>query len=162
MLIIIIGLVMSLFASDLWMPAGPILIAICILITFFPLEGFKPRTCKEITLIKLRRTGRTKDSIFIEKKGKKVIYAYDNREKYDVDGVAYEETFVKGNIKIYEVENCKTPCLKIFKTRPIRELVATAPFATRIEYVFIIPTSNSVSEEKPVTSTQDIFSCIDL
>lgn len=133
---IIIALVVGTVGGWYWLiPAILSLIAL-----IFPIEGFKEPEClKTVDLLplKLERDGYT--GYYVKVKGRKCIYAYDNRKKYNLDGTAYEEHFVSGNIKIYASNDCTRPIVKEFIIRPERGFLTFAPFSTRREVVFLIP-----------------------
>ena len=118
------------------------------ILTMFPIEGYEHFE-HEIDLIPL------KEGIKID--GKKIgsekyvitdnsynaIFAYDNRRKYNFDALSYEEARIKGNIKIYKSEECEKPILKVIRDKPNRTMVCLAPFSTKTEYVFLLPTDST-------------------
>lgn len=148
MICIFVGIVAALIIGNFYgvMLGVIIFLAFCLL-SLFPLEGFKKPNCEEtIRLIKLKRGGERTE--YIERRIDKIVYAYDAREMYSLDGEAYEETYipVRKNIKIYVSKDCETPKLKVFKRKPNRELIVIAPFSTKTEYVFYIP-EGTIAEE---------------
>lgn len=120
--------------------AGAVLSVIYILCILLPIEGYhSPYEAEQIELLKLKR-GSKKQTYYIEQvDSNHVVFAYDNSEEYELDGVAYEEGFKKGNIKIYESEECYEPILKTFVIEPSTELFTFAPFSTKKQYVFYVP-----------------------
>ena len=130
---------------------------IVLVLALIPFEGFKTFECiNTIELIKLRRNDGKR--YFIQRKGRKVIYAYDNREQYGLYGEVYEQKKIRGNIKIYESEECDRPLLKIFKSSPSRELLALALIPSRKKYIFYVPMGTIVSRKtsKISCATEDI------
>lgn len=140
MIFVTVGLIFLLMAFACHWVAGTVLSVIYILCILLPIEGFQEReNTEEIELLKLKR-GLKEHTYYIEIVGKnKVVFAYDNSDMYDLDGIAYEEGFRKGNIKIYETEPCEEPVLKTFVTEPTRCVFTFAPFSTKREYVFYVP-----------------------
>lgn len=140
MVFVTIGLLFLVIAFACHWIAGVVLSIIYLLCILLPIEGFEEREeTEEIELLKLKR-GDKKTVCYLEVVDKnKVIFAYDNSDMYDLDGIAYEEGFKKGNIKIYETEFCEEPILKTFVTEPSRDVFTFAPFSTKTEYVFYVP-----------------------
>lgn len=128
--------------------AGAVLSVIYLLCIMLPIEGFEEREeTEEVELLKLKR-GDKRHTYYLEMVGKnKVVFAYDNSEMYDLDDIAYEEGFRKGNIKIYETDNCKEPILKTFVTEPQRVIFTFAPFSTKREYVFYVPEGTVINSK---------------
>lgn len=122
---------------------GVLAVVIGLAAILLPIEGFhKQELVKIESLIKLKRstTGDTGDNCYyVQKLGKKVIYAFDDRRRYELEGVAYEEKIVRGKIKIYESPDCTQPVLKVYKAEPKTELFTFAPFSTKTEYIFNVP-----------------------
>lgn len=152
MVFVTVGLVFLAMAFACHWIAGVVLSAIYLLCILLPIEGFEEREeTDEIELLKLKR-GAKRQAYYIEMVDKnKVVFAYDNSEMYDLDGVAYEEGFRKGNIKIYETEFCEEPILKTFVTEPSRNLFTFAPFSTKTEYVFYVPEGTVLKHSKETT-----------
>lgn len=146
-----VGLIIGFACNNLWVFIT--VLAISIILPMFPLEGFEEKECiKKVKLIYLTSKDKANYLKFKEKENRvylvadvyedsvfKATYAFDNREAYELNSVAYEECIVKGNIKIYESSSCEFPILKKFKTKPVRSVVAIAPFSTKHEIVFQVP-----------------------
>ena len=149
MIFVTLGLLFLAMAFACHWIAGTVLGIIYLLCILLPIEGFEEREEEEeIELLKLKR-GDKKTSYYLEVVDKnKLIFAYDNSEMYDLDGVAYEESFRKGNIKIYETASCKRPVLKTFVTKPFRIVFTFAPFSTKREYVFYVPEGTVLKKTK--------------
>lgn len=141
-----LGLLFLAVAFDCHWIAGTVLSVIYILCVMLPIEGFEEREeTEEVELLKLKRSSK-EHSYYLEMVDKnKVVFAYDNSDMYELDGVAYEEDFRKGKIKIYESVNCEQPILKVFVTKPSREFFTFAPFSTKREYVFYVPEGTVIS-----------------
>ncbi|MBQ8044317.1 MAG: hypothetical protein IJ272_09290 [Clostridia bacterium] len=142
-----------------WM-LGAALTIVVLLILILPVEGFekKKQIGKDIHLLKLKR-GSKEDTYYVETKHNKAIYAYDNSEAYNLFGGAYEENYRKGDIKVYESEQCKSPILRDFVTKPSREFFTFAPFSTKREYVFYVPEGtvlNSQDKHKATMPETDV------
>lgn len=140
MVFVTLGLVFLAMAYACHWIAGAVLSVIYILCILLPIEGFhSPYEAEQIELLKLKR-GSKKQTYYIEEiDSNHVVFAYDNSEEYELDGVAYEEGLKKGDIKIYESEECKEPILKTFVIEPSREIFTFAPFSTKKTYVFYVP-----------------------
>lgn len=129
------------FSVNNWI-AWICVIAGCILISLIPWEGYANSEETEVKLIRIKN-GKYEEG-YVRNVGRKAKYAYDNSKKYNFKGVAYEEKWIRGNIKIYESEECEEPILKIITKYPTRGFIAIALFATKTEYVFFVP-MNSVN-----------------
>lgn len=150
MLLIMLGAIICvvLFAVGLW-AAGVVCAVLIVLALFLPTEGFKEsELVQETDLIKLKRSNFGNNCYYVQRKNKKATYAFDNRDKYDLEGVAYEEASVKGKIKIYESQDCKRPVIKAYVIEPNREFITFAPFSTRVEYVFYVPEGSVIEQNK--------------
>lgn len=116
------------------------IIGVCI--TLFPIEGFKEKELvEEYSLLPLNCERKTDKQYYVVKVGNRAYFAYDISTEYDIQGYGtlYKEKRIKGKIKIYEKSGNLKPTLKVYKTKPIREYWAIAPFSTKKEYIFIIP-----------------------
>ena len=124
------------------------IVVICGILSLLPFEGYKDRVCEEeIELLPLKWSNE-KEYVYVI--GKRATFAYDNSEQYEIDGVAYQEKSIKGNIIVYESKTCEQPVLKVFKIEPSRNFIAFAPFSTKYEYVFFVPeTKRMVKSDKP-------------
>lgn len=158
MVIIVVGVVVSLILL-IFFPWWAVLafVLLCVIVTFFPLEGYRGKLCEgTIDLVSLKRQNENEKSYFVELKGKRAIYAYDNSLEYGLSGDAYEQDCVRGNIKIYESKKCNKPILRKFVTKPKRDLFATAPFANIVEYVFYIPEGTVLKKGEMQKTTVDL------
>lgn len=138
--------------------AGWIGVIIVVLLTgiavLLPLEGYDEREFEDkIDLLKLESYNRQGVCRYVELHKNKAIYAFDNRDEYDIYFEAYEEKTLHGRIKVYESKGCSTPVLQVFKSTPSREMFTFAPFP-KIEYVFLVPkgTVEDKSRKKVNTS----------
>ena len=141
MITIVIGFVLLIVAGLIVGWGGVVaVIAVTTAIILLPVEGFEERECtNEVPLIRLKRSTSKEKVYYLEKHRGKVIFAFDNCDAYDINFEAYEEDTIRGNIKIYESEQCKSPVVRVFKSEPVHTQIWTfAPFQ-RIEYVFLIP-----------------------
>ena len=143
MFLMFMGLMIGLFICIFSWQVGLSIFGLCIIIALFPVEGFESPKCVEYTsLIRLKLANTTEKKYFVVVKGNKFFYAYDNRRLYELEGQAYEETYIKGKgkIKIYESGDCEEPCLKKFEIKPCTDGgFAWAPFSKKTEYVFYVP-----------------------
>ena len=156
MIFVTIGLLFLAVAYACHWIAGAVLSLIFILCILLPIDGFEEReNTEEMELLKLRR-GSKKQSYYLEMLDKNnVIFAYDNSDMYDLEGIAYEEGYRKGKIKIYETEFCEEPVLKTFVTKPTRGVFTFAPFSTKREYVFYVPEGTVIRAKDKQHSTTD-------
>lgn len=114
-------------------------IACCICALVIPIEGYNaPVLTNEVVLLPLK-SEETQEIYYVEKNNSVFIYAYDNSQKYGLDGGAYEEDRVSGIIKIYESAECKVPILKVFSTSRKDSWFTLCPMYTTKEYIFYIP-----------------------
>ena len=135
---LIIGTLFAAMLFGIHWIAGTVLSGILLLIIVLPVEGFHETEKEDIELMRLKR-GKKGQTYYLEITGKnKVVFAYDNSDKYDLDGGAYEEDFRKGKVKVYESNECEEPVLRTFITRPVRDMFTIAPFSTKKEYVFYV------------------------
>ena len=122
---------------------------VTIIILLLPVEGFYDAKCvSEVKLITLRRKNVGDATFYIEQKRKKVIFAYDNRSEFALKGTAYEETSVRGKIKIYEAKDCSKPIIKKYVTKPSRLFLTFAPFSKNIQYVVHVPEGTVYNPKK--------------
>ena len=122
-------------------------VPIAILCLLLPIEGYDPRTCELTELLSLKTDD--EKEYYVEYNKNKVKYAFDNSGEYNLAGDAYEEAYVKGNIKIYDSKSCTNAILKKYTTKPTRGVFTFAPFTkTKIEYIFYIPANTVKYEDK--------------
>lgn len=116
-----------------------IVVVLATIVMLSPIEGYEERIVdKTVVLLNLRRDNCRGTCCYVEKHKSKVTYAFDNRNVYDIMFEAYEEKTVHGRIKVYEAEECATPILKVYKSKPKREMFTFA-FIPKKEYVFLLP-----------------------
>lgn len=157
MVFITVGLIFLLMAFACHWIAGAVLSIIYILCLMLPIEGYKEREeIEQIELLKLKMGSKKSDFYLEFVEENKVVFAYDNSEMYELDGIAYEEGFKKGNIKIYESEFCEEPLLKTFVTEPERGIFTFAPFSTKREYVFYVPEGTVINHKDKVLHKVDV------
>lgn len=122
---------------------------VSLLLSMIPIGGYKkPEEVAQLCILKLRRNTAGNKTYYVHKQGDRYIYALDNRAKYNLDGLAYEESFVQGNIKIYESEECNVPVMKVFEIKP-NDDISVAPFSKKTEYIFYLP-RGTVLDENPL------------
>ena len=127
--------------------AGIVATAILLPLNLLPIGGFKePQEVKKVFIEKLRISPINNRVYYVRKKGNRYIYAWDNRGRYQLDGLAYEEAYVSGKVKIYESGDCKVPIMKVFKVKP-NDNISFAPFSTKTEYVFYLPMGTVLEDE---------------
>lgn len=137
MFTVIFGVVITLIAFCIKVKAGFACLGITLLLLALPIEGFEKRKLeRQLTLLKLKEYSQ---DIFIIKQKDKVKFAFNNKDEFDIDGIAYEEETVSGNIKIYEDKECETPILKVYVQKPSVGFFSLTPFFVKRQYVFYIP-----------------------
>lgn len=129
---------MLVFGASKWLIALACIITAVIALS--PLEGYNETKCiAQIPLLRLNSRYFLKCEDVGMFNLMSVIFAYDNKDMYDLSGVSYEEAKIVGKVKIYEDSECTEPILKVFTTTPRREGFCLAPFSNKVEYVFVIP-----------------------
>ena len=111
-------------------------VGVSLVLSAIPWEGYRTKCVKEVKLIKLN----TRNKCYVKALGEnRYMYAYDNREKYNLANEAYEEVMIKGNIKVYETPKCEEPVFKKFVSTPKAEFLTVFKLFRKTEYVFQIP-----------------------
>lgn len=114
-----------------------------------PLEGELDAALKnEEILLPLVMEDNSDETFYVSKNQSGVYrYAYDNSEKYGLNGGAYEEERLSGSsVKVYESAECQTPILKVFVTEPRSTWYTFATYWANYEYVFYIPVGTAYYE----------------
>lgn len=150
------AIIVAIMMSCNWI-LGAVGIIVVLLLLLLPVEGFeeKQQVDDDIDLLRLKR-GSKQDTYYVEIKHGKVIYAYDNSEAYNLSGAAYEEAYRKGDIKVYQSEQCEFPILRDFVTKPSRWVFTFAPFSTKVEHVFYVPEGTVLREGEMQKITIDL------
>lgn len=148
--IIFVGLIAGLMIATFSWKIGLGIGILFVLISLLPLEGYDHPECKKtVELIPLRRKEK-REKYYVQMFDKKAIYAFDNSDKYDLDGGAYEEKVQRGKIKVYESSKCETPVLKVMVTTPKVGIFALAPFSTKKEYIFYVPEGTVLNKQDKI------------
>lgn len=125
------------FSFNMWF--GIAVSVIVVALVMLPILGFEnPEAVEKRNLVNIRLESKDKKQ-YVVKKGQRVFYAFNNNEYYGIDGLAYEETYVTGKVKIFEDKDCNIPTLTLYIIRPYRLGITFAPFSTKKEYVFHVP-----------------------
>lgn len=137
MLLFLLGLLIGGIISVICWPVGLAIFAICAILSLFPLEGYNDE--KLIETVEIIKLDDIENACYIQKIRNRVYYACDIRRQYDLPTPAREIRYVKGNVRIFEADECNNPVLKVYRKKPVRGEASIAPFSTKTTYVFYIP-----------------------
>lgn len=151
MITLAVGILLVVYVVKCWRNMAEWKITFCVIMAFVcgilsllvPVEGLNTMLESEKILLALKVEENSENVYYVQDddENNTYLYAYDNSEKYGLNGGAYQEAkiYYSSSVKIYESADCEVPILKVFVTKPKSMWYTFAVASTSREYVFYVP-----------------------